>query len=174
LVDLEVFYNGFGHSRRRLMMKGGQWFARAVFVGVVAAMASLAARAQPAATIPADQLVQPAAFEQELQAHPHGALILQVGSHTMFDEDHIPGAEYVGPGSRPEGLQALRTRVAGLPHTKAIVLYCGCCPWEHCPNVAPAWGELHRMGFTHVRVLYIAHNFGADWVSRGYRAEPTR
>jgi len=27
---------------------------------------------------------------------------------------------------------------------------------------------LHAMGFTHVKVLYIANNFGADWVDKGY------
>jgi len=27
------------------------------------------------------------------------------------------------------------------------------------------------MGFTNVKVLYIAQNFGADWVSKGYPTE---
>lgn len=129
---------------------------------------------QAATTIPQEALVQPEALHRELGAHPHGALIVQVGSRVLFDEDHIPGAEYAGPAARPEGLAALKTRVAGLPRTSPIVLYCGCCPWEKCPNIAPAWGLLHGMGFSRVRVLYIAHNFGADWVARGYGAEPTR
>jgi hypothetical protein len=71
-------------------------------------------------------------------------------------------------------LQALRMRVGGLPRSKAIVLYCGCCPWDKCPNVAPAWELLHGMGFTHVRVLYLAQNFGADWVGHGYSVERTQ
>ncbi len=134
---------------------------------------AVAALGQSAATIPKDALVQPEALHQELQANPHAALILQVGSRMMFDQEHILGAVYAGPGSQAEGLQALRMRVEGLPRTGAIVLYCGCCPWEKCPNVAPAWALLHGMGFTQVRVLYIAQNFGADWVARGYGAEPT-
>jgi len=130
--------------------------------------------AQPvgAAQIPENQLIQPAALHRELQAGQH-PLILQVGSHMLFDEAHIPGAEYAGPASQPEGLDALRRRVAGLPRTQPIVLYCGCCPWQHCPNIAPAWLLLHHLGFTRVQALYLAHNFGADWVSQGYGAQRT-
>ena len=138
---------------------------------LLAATTCAVVQGQSAATIPQAVLVQPAALHRELEAHPHAALILQVGSRTLFDEDHIVGAEYAGPGSRPEGQQALRARVAGLPRTREIVLYCGCCPWRKCPNIAPAWELLHGMGFTRVRVLYIAQNFGADWVAQGYGAE---
>jgi len=98
-------------------------------------------------------------------------LILQVGSHVMFAQAHISGAQYAGPGSQPEGLQMLRTRAANLPRDTQIVLYCGCCPWARCPNVGPAYAQLAQMGFTHVKVLYMANNFGADWVSRGYAVE---
>jgi len=49
-----------------------------------------------------------------------------------------------------------------------IVLYCGCCPWNHCPNVKPAYDALQAMGFRNLKVLYIANNFGADWVDKGY------
>lgn len=150
------------------------WMVRA-FVALFAAFISLAAiHAQSAPTIPTRVLVEPGAFHQELEAHPGAVLILQVGSRLLFDESHIPGAEYVGPGSTSAGLAALRARVSRLPRTKAIVLYCGCCPWEHCPNIAPAWDLLQQMGFTHVRVLHIADNFGTDWVTRGYAAERTR
>ena len=48
------------------------------------------------------------------------------------------------------------------------MIYCGCCPWSHCPNVKPADDALRAMGFTNVKVLYIADNFGADWVNKGY------
>jgi len=62
----------------------------------------------------------------------------------------------------------LRKRVKSLPHTQAIVLYCGCCPWSHCPNIRPAFKELSAMGFSNVKVLYVANNFGTDWVDKGY------
>jgi len=153
------------------MNAGGYAKRRCLTALFLVALSGTALQAQPASTIPHDRWIQPDALNRELQADPHAALILQVGSHTLFEEDHIPGAEYAGPASTSAGLEVLRARVAGLPRDRSIVIYCGCCPWEHCPNIAPAWGLLEQMGFTKVRVLYIAHNFGADWVARGYRAE---
>lgn len=128
-------------------------------------------QAQPASSIPTASLIQPDALHHELQANPHAYVILQVGSRMLFDQAHISGAEYTGPASSPAGLAALRARVDALPRSQPILLYCGCCPWSHCPNIAPAWALLHGMGFARLRVLYIAQNFGADWVARGYGAD---
>jgi hypothetical protein len=152
-----------------------QYFSGIVFGGLAVFLAAglHAQFSMPTGTaaIPNDHLVQAEQLNQELQAHPHVVLILQVGSRVLFEQAHIPGSEYAGPGSRPEGLETLRTRVTKLPRNQAIVIYCGCCPWNRCPNLGPAWNLLAEMGFTHVRALYLADNFGADWVAKGFRAE---
>jgi thiosulfate/3-mercaptopyruvate sulfurtransferase len=122
----------------------------------------------PASSIPTADLIQPADFAASLQSASHRPLILQVGSHVLFAEAHIPGAEYAGPTNQEAGLQILKDRVASLSKDTAIVLYCGCCPWDRCPNIAPAYNQLHAMGFTHLKVLYIADNFGSNWVAMGY------
>lgn len=122
----------------------------------------------PASSIPASELIQPADLATTLRSGSAKPLILQVGSHVLFAEDHIPGSEYAGPAGQDAGLQILKERVASLSKDAPIVLYCGCCPWERCPNIARAYELLHSEGFTHVKVLYIADNFGADWVSKGY------
>lgn len=122
----------------------------------------------PASSIPTADLVQPADFAASLQSDSPKPLILQVGSHVLFAEAHIPGSEYAGPTNQEGGLQILKDRVSTLSKDTAIVLYCGCCPWDRCPNIAPAYNQLHAMGFTHLKVLYIADNFGADWVAKGY------
>jgi len=117
----------------------------------------------------APQLIQPEELARSVQSSKGDKpLILQVGFHVLYLQAHIPHAEYIGPASGPEGLQQLRKRVAALPHSQPIVLYCGCCPWSKCPNVNPAYKELRDMGFTNLRVLYIADNFGKDWVDKGY------
>ncbi|WP_263365288.1 rhodanese-like domain-containing protein [Edaphobacter bradus] len=121
-----------------------------------------------ASSIPTADLIQPADLAASLQSASPKPLILQVGSHVLFAEAHIPGSEYAGPTGLDAGLQTLKDRVASLPKNTAIVLYCGCCPWERCPNIAPAYNLLHSQGFTHLKVLYIADNFGANWVSKGY------
>jgi rhodanese-related sulfurtransferase len=95
-------------------------------------------------------------------------LLVHVGSHVLYAQAHIPGSEYLGPASDANVLQRLRARVESLPHNKFIVIYCGCCPWTHCPNMKSADDALHAMGFTNVKSLYIANNFGTDWVDKGY------
>src|SRR5579864_5950496 len=121
--------------------------------------------AYQASLIPASRLINPDALLRILQSGiGEKPLMIQVGSHVLYQQAHIPGSEYIGPASSESGLQSLRKRVESLPRNKFIVLYCGCCPWNHCPNVKPADDALHAMGFTQVKILYISNNFGADWV----------
>jgi rhodanese-related sulfurtransferase len=141
-----------------------------VAVPVISAQDS-AGGSSSATSIPESSLIQPEALVQVLKAgEKEKPLILQVGSHVMFSQAHIPGSDYAGPGSEASGIQSLENTVASLSKDKGIVLYCGCCPWNRCPNVGPAFKRLHDLGFTNVKVLYIAHNFGDDWVNRGYPA----
>ena len=126
-------------------------------------------------SIPNAQVLQPEELNRVL--HAQGAnkpLVLQVGSHTLFAEAHIAGSEYAGPGSQAAGLKQLQDRVAPLPRKTFIVIYCGCCPWNRCPNLGPAFKVLRDLGFTNVKALYIADNLGADWVAKGYPVESGR
>jgi len=123
----------------------------------------------PAASIPASDLMQPADLAAKLKsASAPKPLILQVGFRTLYMQAHIPDSEYVGAASDGAGLEQLRARVAKLTKDTAIVIYCGCCPWSHCPNIGAAYKALHALGFTQVKVLYIADNFGDNWVDKGY------
>lgn len=140
-----------------------QTLAGAVFVA-----ASVLAAASQASSIPASQLINPEDLVRTIHAGKEKPLMMQVGSHVLYEQAHIPGSEYIGPASSEAGVEQLRKRVDALPRTKSVVLYCGCCPWSHCPNVKPAFETLRAMGFTNVRVLYIADNFGTNWVDKGY------
>jgi thiosulfate/3-mercaptopyruvate sulfurtransferase len=114
-------------------------------------------------------LMQPQELVQALKAgQGTKPLVFYVGPEMFYQQSHIPGAEFVGPAGRPEGLKKLHDRAASLPHSTFIVIYCGCCPWSHCPNIHPAYNELKRMGFTHVRVLFLETSFGTDWAEKGY------
>jgi hypothetical protein len=85
---------------------------------------------------------------------------------------HEDGAgKLLRPVAGEAALQQLRKRVEGLSRTPFIVIYCGCCPWSHCPNVRPAYEALHNLGFRILKVLYIAGNLGTDWVHKGYPFE---
>jgi rhodanese-related sulfurtransferase len=112
------------------------------------------------------QLIQPAELAQAMKA-AQKPVVLYVGPQAFYLQAHIPGAENIGPVGKPEGMEKLRARAASLPKDGAVVIYCGCCPWDHCPNIRPAFAELKKMGFTKVRVLYLAKSFGADWAEKG-------
>ncbi|MGH9558504.1 MAG: rhodanese-like domain-containing protein, partial [Bryobacteraceae bacterium] len=101
-------------------------------------------------------------------AHP---VIFQVGFATLYKSKHVPGAIYAGPASKPEGLEKLREAVAGIPKDREIVIYCGCCPWDHCPNMKPAYALLHRLGYKRIKVIEIPENFAKDWINKGFPVE---
>jgi rhodanese-related sulfurtransferase len=153
--------------------------------GIVAVLAfafvltssQLRAQFTPAPTASASSIPEAKWLQPEVLIHLQQSkgvdkpLILQVGSHMLFAQAHIPGSEYIGPGSQPAGIQQLQNRVSALSRKKLIVIYCGCCPLNRCPNLGPAFAKLSEMGFTNVKVLYLANNFGADWASKGYPVE---
>lgn len=125
-----------------------------------------------AGTCAADSfVVQPKELAAEMAAHRDAVVVLQVGPNVLYRSKHISGAIYAGPANRPGGLELLRAVAAKLPRDGQIVLYCGCCPWDHCPNIRPALESMRQMGFAHVRMLYVPDNFKADWIDQGYPVE---
>ena len=113
-----------------------------------------------------DQLIQPEELAQALKG-ARKPVVLYVGPKSFYVQAHIPGAEDIGPVARPEGMEKLRARAASLPKDSPVVIYCGCCPWDHCPNIRPAYAELKKAGFTSVRVLYLETSFGTNWKDKG-------
>ena len=112
-------------------------------------------------------VVRPEAVAKDLKT----PLLLHVGFDVLYRASHITGSVYAGPGSKPEGIDALKKAVAGQPRDRDIVLYCGCCPWEKCPNIRPAFTALHELGYTNVRVMMVPENLKADWSDKGYPVE---
>jgi rhodanese-related sulfurtransferase len=140
-----------------------------LILGIAATVLPSLAFSDQASLVPPSRLINPDELVKILQsAKSEKPLMIQVGSHVLYTQAHIPGSEYIGPASSETGLQSLRKRVESLPRNQFIVLYCGCCPWSHCPNINPADDALHAMGFSNVKVLFIADNFGADWADKGY------
>src|SRR5947209_5565867 len=86
-------------------------------------------------------------------------VVLYVGPAILYGQGHIRGAELAGPAGRPEGMEKLKARAASLAHDHVVVIYCGCCPYDHCPNIKPAYDELRKLGFSKVRVLYLPTSF---------------
>jgi len=115
------------------------------------------------------ELVTAPQLNSQLSAVKAGKIILiHVGFHVMYQMGHIPGSPYAGPASKAEGLAALKKLVANLPRNKEIIIYCGCCPWDDCPNIRPAFRALKEMGFSNLRVLDIPERLGTDWTAKGF------
>jgi len=113
------------------------------------------------------QTVQPAALNKELSDAKTTPLILFVGYQRLFNAGHIKGTQFHGSGGSADGLAQLKAWATPLPRSASIVIYCGCCPLWHCPNVRPAFVALRDMGFTKVRVLLLPTSFEVDWAEKG-------
>ena len=131
-----------------------------------------------AADAPADpwtaaQTVKPADLAKELgdARAADKPTVVCVAPHVLYLGGHITGALYHGPGSTPQGIEDLKKWAQPVARSANLVIYCGCCPMDHCPNLRPAFAALRDMGFTHVRALIIPTNFYTDWVQPGYPYE---
>ena len=118
-------------------------------------------------------LMQPADLAAKLTGSSASAkpVLLHVGFPVLFRASHIPGSVYAGPGSKDEGIAELKKAVQGVAKDREILIYCGCCPWEKCPNIRPAFAALHAMGYSKVKAMVVPENMKADWADKGYPFE---
>jgi thiosulfate/3-mercaptopyruvate sulfurtransferase len=80
----------------------------------------------------------------------------------------IKGSVEAGPAGEKQNLDKLKKIVSNEIKSRSIVIYCGCCPFKHCPNIRPAFSLLNKMGFTNHKLLNLSHNVKADWIDKGY------
>jgi thiosulfate/3-mercaptopyruvate sulfurtransferase len=124
----------------------------------------------------AAQTVQPSGFAKELAAATaeNKPTVVCVGFRPLFAGARIPGAIFYGSASTAAGLESLKDWAKDQPRSMNMVLYCGCCPLAHCPNIRPGFAALRDMGFTHLRVLILPNDFNTDWISKGYPTEKAK
>ena len=135
------------------------------------AFAVLSAAALTVAVAADLALIQPKDLAARLAAKGTKPTLLHVGFASLYRGKHIPHYTYAGPGSTAEGIASLKAAVAKLPKSAEIVIYCGCCPWDHCPNIKPAMEALRQMGYSNVKALNIPTNMTKDWDELGYPFE---
>ncbi len=121
----------------------------------------------------AAQTVQPAALAKEIADlnSSKRPIVVCVAPHVLYAGGHIPGALYHGPGKDAQGIDDLKKWARSVPRSTNIVVYCGCCPLDRCPNLRPALSALQAMGFTHLRALILPTNFYTDWAKPGFPVE---
>jgi hypothetical protein len=111
-----------------------------------------------------NQAIKPSELAAEINS---GAAknILIINSGSVND---IKGAVNIGPLGDKENQKKLSKYLKDIPKDKSIVIYCGCCPMNHCPNIRPAYQILKEKGFTNFKILDIKENIAVDWISKGY------
>jgi len=117
------------------------------------------------------EIVEPEVIAKALQSSAAPAHIICVAFPLLYNSKHLPKAVFAGPGSKPDGIEMLKKAVAGLPKDADILLYCGCCPMDKCPNLRPAFKTLKELGYTHVRVLNIPTNMSTASYTKNYPTE---
>ncbi|MBS1602333.1 MAG: rhodanese-like domain-containing protein [Bacteroidetes bacterium] len=110
------------------------------------------------------QLLEPSELAAKI-SHPavNPPLIICVGPSGL-----IKGSIETGPAKDSQNLDSLKRLLQKQDPGKEVIIYCGCCPFEHCPNVRPAFTLLNEMHFTRARLLNLSHNIKVDWIDHKY------
>jgi thiosulfate/3-mercaptopyruvate sulfurtransferase len=142
-----------------------------IAVGLLVVPTRVAIADQTKSTDPwaAAQIVQPSDLARELvDKNGTPSTILYVGFRSLFAGGRIRGASFYGTASTQQGLADLNKWADSLPRSTNLVVYCGCCPFDKCPNIRPAFTALSSMGFKKLRVLVLPTSFATDWAGKGY------
>ena len=110
-----------------------------------------------------DQLMEPEELVKAIKDVKNMPVIISVGPGAI-----IPHSLDLGMLNDSAGVIRLKKALREIPKDAKVVIYCGCCPFEHCPNVRPAIDVLKEMKFTNYYLLDLPNNIKKDWIDKGY------
>ena len=113
-----------------------------------------------------DQLMNPSELSTILKENKPVPVIYSIGPGAI-----IPHSKDIGMIKEADNMKLFKDELEKLPKDTQIVVYCGCCPYERCPNVRPAVQLLKDMKFTNFKLLDLPHNIKIDWINKGYPVE---
>lgn len=113
-----------------------------------------------------DQLMEPKDLAAIISNGQDKPLIISIGPAGL-----IKGAISVGAVHEKENMDKFKELLSGEKTDRQIVIYCGCCPFQVCPNIRPAFKLLNDMKFTNQKLLNLPHNLKADWINYNYPME---
>lgn len=134
-----------------------------LLIAFIALTTHLSCNAQNPINWTTKQLMEPATLASILKTNKEVPTIISIGPKAI-----IPGSVDNGMVNEEEGLNKFKAYVNRFPKNKKIVMYCGCCPFEHCPNVRPAIAYLKEKKFTNYYLLNIPKNIKTNWIDKGY------
>jgi hypothetical protein len=109
-----------------------------------------------------NELIEPAVLASQIKSGK-APILLNIGV-----AEEILGSKNLGAASDPQNLEKLKTELKNTPRNTPLVIYCGCCPFEKCPNIRPAFSLLKTLGFSHIELLDLPVNLQTNWVKLGY------
>jgi hypothetical protein len=111
-----------------------------------------------------DQLMEPKELADIIKdSSSVKPLIINIGPAGL-----IKDAVDMGATHEQQNLDKLKAMLSPEKRERQMVIYCGCCPFQNCPNIRPAFKLLSDMKFTNQKLLNLPHNLKADWINYGY------
>lgn len=142
-------------------------FSRLLFVSILLANTlPYSCYAQQSQTEPwsEKQLLAPAVLAEKLSSgKAANTYIFNIGP-----SGKIKNSITIGATQEAKNIALLKKKLAQVPKNSEVVIYCGCCPFQHCPNIRPAFMLLNEMKFTNARLLNMPKNLKVDWIDKGY------
>lgn len=109
-----------------------------------------------------DQLMQPSALAEMIKKGK------KIHIYNIGVVDDIKGAINVGAASKKDKLDKFKMILKNLPKNEKLVVYCGCCPMDKCPNIRPAFKLLKEQQFKNAYLLNLTVNLKTEWIDKGY------
>lgn len=111
-----------------------------------------------------EQLMTPSSLANKINRNQmQHTIVINIGPDALIKDSH-----HIGPTSLSENVEKLKVFLADISKDKEVVLYCGCCPFDICPNIRPAFQLLMNLGFSRGKLLDIPKNIKTDWIAKGY------
>lgn len=114
-----------------------------------------------------EQIIQP----QELAYAINNPKAIKPVIFNVGNVDQIKGAIHIGAVSDSKGMKKFKYEVVKIEKDKLVVVYCGCCSSDNCPNIRPAIKYLNDNGYKKAKVLNIPTGIKEDWVQKGFPVE---
>lgn len=111
-----------------------------------------------------DQLIEPSELARIINSPSDKKPII----YSVGPGANIKGSIEMGAAQEKENLDKLKIALSKLDKNTEIVLLCGCCPFEHCPNIRPSFELLSKLKFTNHKLLNLSNNLKVDWIDKGY------
>ena len=148
----------------------GALFTRRAALSSLAALAgaALVVACRDEKVVPGPRMA-PAALASRMEDVRAGQLpVWHIGPATLHAQHRIPASRYMGEAGTSAGYAALLAALSALAPHAEVVLYCGCCPTTHCPNVHPADRALRVANVERGVVLDLPTNLRTDWIDKGF------